>query len=101
MTDLIDRQALLKDIEQYHLSDGKFQHWVEVQPSVESVIHCKDCFFGYLRKGIINRYEDTWIECINPNGLNRDVSIDGYCSAGVRKEQENGRERKGNDERRD
>lgn len=35
MNDYIDRQKLLKDIEQYHLSDGKFQYWVEVQPSVE------------------------------------------------------------------
>ena len=35
MADLIDRQALLRDIEKYHLSDGKFQHWVEVQPSAE------------------------------------------------------------------
>ena len=37
MADLIDRQKLLKDIEQYHLSDGKFQHWVEVQPSADAV----------------------------------------------------------------
>lgn len=36
MADLIDRQALLRDIEKYHLSDGKFQHWIEVQPSVEA-----------------------------------------------------------------
>lgn len=35
MADYIDRQALLNDIEQYHLSDGKFQHWVEVQPSAD------------------------------------------------------------------
>ncbi len=35
MADYIDRQKLLKDIEQYHLSDGKFQHWVEVQPSAD------------------------------------------------------------------
>ena len=36
MNDYISRQALLRDIEKYHLSDGKFQHWVEVQPSVEA-----------------------------------------------------------------
>ena len=36
MADLIDRQALLRDIKKYHLSDGKFQHWVEVQPAVEA-----------------------------------------------------------------
>lgn len=31
----IDADKLLKDIEQYHLSDGCFQHWVEVQPTIE------------------------------------------------------------------
>lgn len=36
MADLIDRETLLRDIEKYHLSDGMFQHWVEVQPSVEA-----------------------------------------------------------------
>ena len=36
MNDYISRQALLRDIEKYRLSDGKFQHWVEVQPSVEA-----------------------------------------------------------------
>ena len=35
---LIDADKLLKDIEQYHLSDGFFQHWVEVQPTVEPEI---------------------------------------------------------------
>ena len=32
---LIDADALLRDIEHYHLSDGKFQHWVEIQPTIE------------------------------------------------------------------
>ena len=32
---LIDADALMRDIEKYHLSDGKFQHWVEVQPTIE------------------------------------------------------------------
>ena len=31
----IDADKLLKDIEQYHLSDGFFQHWVEVQPTID------------------------------------------------------------------
>ena len=33
---LIDADKLMSDIEHYHLSDGKFQHWVEIQPTVES-----------------------------------------------------------------
>ena len=37
MKRLIDANALMRDIEQYHLSDGKFQHWVEVQPTVDAV----------------------------------------------------------------
>ena len=32
--DLIDRNKLLFDIEEFHLSDGKFQHWVEVQNAI-------------------------------------------------------------------
>lgn len=35
MSRLIDADALMRDIEQYHLSDGMFQHWVEVQPTIE------------------------------------------------------------------
>lgn len=33
---LIDADALMRDIEHYHVSDGKFQHWVEVQPTIET-----------------------------------------------------------------
>ena len=32
---LVDADALMRDIEHYNLSDGKFQHWVEVQPTIE------------------------------------------------------------------
>ena len=32
---LIDADALMRDIEHYHLSDGKFQHWIDVQPTIE------------------------------------------------------------------
>jgi len=39
MDDLISRQALLRDIEQYHVSDGLFQHWVEIQPPVEPTLY--------------------------------------------------------------
>ena len=31
---LIDANKLMRDIEEYHLSDGKFQHWVDVQQTV-------------------------------------------------------------------
>ena len=35
MAEYIDREKLLRDINHYHLSDGKFQHWVEVQPAAD------------------------------------------------------------------
>ena len=31
MAEYIDREKLLRDIDHYHVSDGKFQHWVEIQ----------------------------------------------------------------------
>ena len=34
---LIDADALMRDIEQYHLSNGKFQHWIELQSTVDAV----------------------------------------------------------------
>lgn len=37
MTDYIDRDKLLRDIDHYHVSDGAFQHWVEIQ-DVEDVV---------------------------------------------------------------
>ena len=55
---LIDADALLRDIEHYHVSDRKMQHWVEIQPTVDAVpvvhgrwisdegdvlFHCSEC----------------------------------------------------------
>ena len=31
---LIDADKLMRDIGKYHVSDGMFQHWVDVQPTV-------------------------------------------------------------------
>lgn len=31
----IDADKLLRDIEKYHVSDGKFQHWVQIQQTIE------------------------------------------------------------------
>lgn len=62
MTDYIDREKLLRDIEKYHLSDGKFQHWVEIQPAadVAPVIHAH------------------WE--MRPSGENGSGEIKAYCS---------------------
>ena len=53
----IEREKLLQDIEHYHLSDGKFQHWVEIQPAADVV---------EVRHGQWIRKEDDscyWYEC--------------------------------------
>ena len=74
---LIDRQALLRDIEKYHLSDGKFQHWVEVQPSVDAVevVRCKDC-----------KHRDADDFCTGRGYPNVLVPDDGFCDKGERRE---------------
>lgn len=56
MTRLIDADALMRDIARYHLSDGKFQHWVEVQPTIdaEPVRHGK--FIGTEYDGYADGY---------------------------------------------
>ena len=35
MAEHIEREALLRDIERYNVSDGAFQHWVEIQPAAD------------------------------------------------------------------
>ena len=47
MAEYIERDKLLRDINHYHLSDGKFQHWVEVQPAadVAPVVHGRWRYF--------------------------------------------------------
>ena len=43
MAEYIDREKLLRDIDHYHVSDGKFQHWVEIQlaADVAHVVHAR------------------------------------------------------------
>ena len=52
MAEYIEREKLLRDIEHYHVSDGKFQHWVEIQPAadVAPVRHGK-WFLGNVEPG--------------------------------------------------
>ena len=72
--DYIDRQKLLKDIEQYHLSDGKFQYWVEVQPSadVPHWIPCSERLPENSRTVLVTdwgitgfgrRFDGRWLDC--------------------------------------
>ena len=61
---LINADALLRDIEKYHLSDGMFQHWVEVQTTIdaEPMKHGK------------------WMEIIEVNEYGEPYQSGVYCS---------------------
>ena len=74
--DLISREALLKDIEKYHVSDGQFQHWVEVQPAapVREVVLCKDCKHRDVENGF----------CEGRGWPMQLVPDDGFCDKGVK-----------------
>lgn len=93
MAEYIDREKLLCDIEKYHLSDGKFQHWVEIQPAADvvHVIRCKGCKWyerdklkgGYCRKPL---EASMW----SPGLPIDELKPDDYCSRAKRKENING-----------
>ena len=87
MDDYIRRQGLLKDIEKYHVSDGKFQHWVEVQPSAPVRV----------KRGrwILSRGDSlNFIKCTNCQGLSAEPvahtvypwNYCPYCGADMREE---------------
>lgn len=88
MDDYISRQSLLKDIENYHVSDGKFQHWVEVQPSAP----VREVKRG---KWILTEDEDyeycTCSECGYQNGENwmngSDIPFCANCGADMREDE--------------
>lgn len=64
-----------------------FERNIESAPSIDAVqvVRCKDCLFGHLCFDVQNGVTDSWVDCRNPEGLYRDVSLDGYCSASIRK----------------
>lgn len=49
---------------------------------VGRLVRCEDCRYGYQFYDVQNGVKDSWIECRNPDGLNRDVPEDGYCYCG-------------------
>ena len=46
---MIDANKLLRDIEEYHVSDGKFQHWVQIQQTIEPKRKKGQCLLHLLR----------------------------------------------------
>lgn len=75
MAEYIERDKLLRDINHYHLSDGKFQHWVEVQQAADvvPVVRCKDC--GNFRQNV---HGVCW--CDEYGGS---ITPEDYCSRAV------------------
>lgn len=73
----IEREKLLQDIEHYHLSDGKFQHWVEIQPAadVAEVVRCRECL-------CYTPVDDNIGKCVFLTGKHQYVVPDGYCYLG-------------------
>lgn len=66
-----------------------FEKVLETMPSAQpELIRCKDCLFGYLYFDVQNDETDSWVECRNPDGLNRDVSCNEYCSASIRRKKD-------------
>lgn len=52
---------------------------------VQEVVHCQDCVFGYQYFDVQNDITDNCVECRNPDGLHRDVSMDEFCSVSIRR----------------
>ena len=50
------------------------------------IVRCKDCKYGYQFYDVQKGITDSWVECRNPNGLNRDVPGNGYCYCGEERE---------------
>ena len=93
--DLISRQAAIAILDRWlsvkGYSEGEInvmrcmRYELEDMPSADAVevVRCKDCLFGHRYFDVQNGETDSWVECRNPDGLNRDVSEDGYCCASI------------------
>lgn len=98
MSDLISRQAAIDALgerptvwtscDEYALG-GRNQYDCDrlaIETAPPAVVRCEDCRYGYQFYDVQNGVKDSWIECRNPDGLNRDVPEDGYCYCGERKD---------------
>lgn len=72
----IERTVCLRNQKFYEAIDVAIKT-LDQQPEIT---YCKDCAFSHQ---YIDFDGSNWIECQNPNGLNRDVADDGYCYAGA------------------
>ena len=85
------------DVRDWFLHRGFVQNMSDIDrqtilslPSANAVevVRCKDCLFGHRYFDVQDGEIDRWVECRNPDGLHRDVSEDEYCSASIRRHDE-------------
>ena len=101
MTDYISRKGIMKEFSDFvrASNNSDFEptpNWndavslVGSYPSADvvEVVRCKDCLYGHRCFDVRNGETDSWVECRNPDGLNRDVSVDGFCYMAERREDE-------------
>lgn len=88
MARYIDADKLIADIEEHHVSDGKFQHWVETQPTADvvEVVRCGECKHTYLSDNF--GITAPWLMCKRHIGNAYKVSEGDYCSWGERRTDE-------------
>lgn len=90
----IDADPVCKELQGKNAMLDYAIYCINRQPTVDvvEVVRCKDCLFGHQCFQVINGISDSWVECQNPDGLNRTVSDDGFCSASIkRREDDKGR----------
>lgn len=77
-------KAMNENIIEYIVRETSYPSAIK-QEVIGVIVRCKDCRYGYHFYDVQNGITDSWVECRNPNGLNRDVQEDGYCYCGERK----------------
>lgn len=90
MPRLIDADALIKDIETYNVSDGYFQHWIELQPTVEAVPVKKGEWLPMYCSAVFGGSASAWgssiagymcSECDEEISIDDDYDYCPYCSS--------------------
>lgn len=88
---LIDADEAFRVLSEYyhHRTDTQADALREALERVpEAVVRCWDCGYGYQFYDVQKGITDSWVECRNLNGLNRDVPGGGYCYCGERRTDE-------------
>lgn len=90
MSRFINADAMKQLLDMETLDGQRIAFFIDEQPTADvvEVVLCKDCLFGHRCFQVINGFSDSWVECQNPDGLNRTVSDNGFCSASIKRREE-------------